>query len=894
MTFQEAHPELFNGSVDTTQDVKPFSNETGNSNVSPVANYQGTMTTTTPVASSTTTPVINNTNTNNYDSSNSNVGNNTSNNNVQQVSNYDPKPFENETINKNETFANKGLSEKQQGELQDLVKYKPVDTWTQTDWNNYNYAINLQDKSAQIETAINNDRINTPNDLSMIVSDLVSRELSQSGAKEVGDYAIESSKLPTNIAPTPEVDISGYKAYLTDTEYLALQQDQQRAKYWNEKQTAMENYINTTMNNMSSIADRIGSYANMIEAQQRELDTSSMIRLTNQANQEIEKATNNLTALLNSPSSSLSDITSKRIAKQEYNATIATYSAGVQKAQGNLNGALETINKYYSNIIDPLQRQFDDYDSLLYKSINLYGTYNQNYKEELKREQDKISSAIQYAKEQRDLYNTCLMDASYNNASKYYGLNASDSPYEMYSKIQQAKRDDAFKEAIRKQIPDLQVGMSDSIEDWVEALYSSPTYWASLSDDFNAGAFLKVLENGGNISDAFQSASSGFTIMNTTYGLNSELYNMNTLLKKNGNTQTERDEQRSVVNNMVNNGQINNAFNTMFAQNLSTEGANTKDDYEMWNEMLELLDSEAFVNFLNNYDGNFIKKLLDDTSGTLFGREIKNYKDAVVAQEIQQMFIKFRHIYTGVAFGKEENKQYLSMFPSLLGNKKFNKVRADALRNQASSRVNGILKTTGMTEAQINMMTASNKAQEDKNKSEDDFKKNNPNSSDLDMAIITGIVGASNKWNYDLTDRYKAGQCAKFTNDTIGAITGTRGGFGDYLDEKKNKIVEMGGTLFTGKTPTLEDFSNISEFGARQSEDGYVNVGAFDVILFDSPTTYNGKKTGHIGFVRGIKDGKLVIMESNYYGDETLTFNREVSLDDPSILGVVKYNQYNK
>lgn len=258
MTFQEAHPELFNGSVDTTQDVKPFSNETGNSNVSPVANYQGTMTTTTPVASSTTTPVINNTNTNNYDSSNSNVGNNTSNNNVQQVSNYDPKPFENETINKNETFANKGLSEKQQGELQDLVKYKPVDTWTQTDWNNYNYAMSLTNSQKEKASSLIND-INAINsipknqDISEYLADKINADITGK-ITNINDY--NTAPKFSNVAgttPEPTLSTSGLEKYLTDAEKNIAEQNLKREEYYAKMASKERQYIYDLQDNLMSL-----------------------------------------------------------------------------------------------------------------------------------------------------------------------------------------------------------------------------------------------------------------------------------------------------------------------------------------------------------------------------------------------------------------------------------------------------------------------------------------------------------------------------------------------------------------------------------------------------------------------------------------------------------------
>ena len=89
-----------------------------------------------------------------------------------------------------------------------------------------------------------------------------------------------------------------------------------------------------------------------------------------------------------------------------------------------------------------------------------------------------------------------------------------------------------------------------------------------------------------------------------------------------------------------------------------------------------------------------------------------------------------------------------------------------------------------------------------------------------------------------------------------------------------------------------------SKLDLINTEDGYTPQ-VWDVVVFDynhiTPETW--ENNGHVGIVRGFKDGKMIVQDSNFDGDKKIKL-REVSLDNKAIQGYFdptkSIDQYNK
>lgn len=921
MTFQEAHPELFNGSVDTTQDVKPFSNETGNSNVSPVATYQGTMTAAAPVDNytTTTTPVINNTNTTNYDSGNSNNSTNSTSNNTQPVVNYDPKPFENETINKNETFENRGLSEKQQSELQNLVKNKPADTWTQTDWNNYNYAMSLTNSQKEKASSLINE-INTINstpknqDVAEYLADKINTDTTSKITK-ISDY--NTSPKFSNVAditPEPTLSTAGLEKYLTDAEKIIAEQNLKREEYYAKMAAKERQYVYDLQDNLMSLNDKEESYRLYLQSMWDALDYNSIIKNTNELNSRRIEDNKRLVEEYKKAGTGVAGSSARKSIAIQIDGLNAMYDTAINKPVESVQYTMTPIYDFYDKQINGLEKQKQTLISTQQIFEQMWYNDENNLSDAVKDQKEILDSAISQAKKQKDAMEYCYTSASYNNAFKYYGLSPEDDWMTMYRKIAMAERDDAIKTNLRNAYPDIQAGMEDSLDEWFNALLLSPKYLQSLKD-IDAETFINARKNGDDVATAFTKS------MNTSgkglyYEYSSNLTQGADAAKAIINSKYRSDLAKiesDKIDNDIENGQSFSAYSKIYQQAYNNLGSTEKQQFDAaYKTIMNLTDDristlngvvkEGLDNYADKFKGltqeEIDVELENDARNwvkTNFNRLLNAMGISSPDELSQEQLLQFENFYvqwrkniTGVQFSEKEDKAYRAIFVGANDSPELQLLKTRNMLGEAyADQISKFTAQFAGNQDLAERVLFNNAYKEYTDSIFNDYKieeKNNGIFKDVkDANIVNKLIAVktiqtihqdiSIPINSDDINQYDGGQCGTFIGDLLAYPLGSRYSFKNEYEGKIKDIEKLGGT------------AEVNDLKEHTYKTG-------DIIVINTGTEY-----GHIAMVDYVyDDGSFSVLESNYNLNERITNNRRITNTDNigAVLPVDVYDEDKK
>lgn len=815
-----------------------------------------------------------------------------------QANNYDPKPFENETINKNETFANRGLNEKQQEELQNLVKNKPADTWTQTDWNNYNYAISLPTQEQKLKTqnfvdtakAINNNGIDTTSVLTSITSN--------SGAINISDYTTDN--IPAlSTGSLPEINTSLAEKSLTDLEKETFQNQKKQAEYWAKAYEQDRKVYDESLNEIVD-SERLRTETQLMwNKRWQAYDYDSYLKENDLLDTLRRSAENTLLNASQGKFSSVDDMVGYRDAIMMHNATVATISSARSDMRDSYTTFMAPVNDYYDKNIKYVEDRIKTFQDLAYKSQQAYKDDYNNYKSYYEKMLKKIE-------EKQDMANDCVSDESWTNAVAYYGASLDDDPLTMRRKLNQAKADDKVKEAIRNSFPDVQAGMGDSLDDWLNALYKSPMYLNSLVGKDSLGDILYNIKKGQDPITAIYNASDAGSVATNISTAQSDLTKAAKTAANNSSdvakVQTSREEEVMQYAKQGDMFDVKRLTYTNVVQNLNSD-EKKKVSYEA--QLENIFNDEEFKGLLYNEDksdkadlekgdNSVWNKVQSTINGILAKLGILGTEREKVMAVIQPLYIAYRKNATGVAFSSKEEASYKKFFVSendsgdLLKAKLYGlmfnadaevravfqthlggdaKIAADVLSYQSQKEIVDSVKL-GVNKADIskyqNIINNSNSPR--KGQVEDTLK----NVMVLDTLFHNAEFG--DMTSVDNINQFSCGengQCGEFINDLYTIAAGEKGGFGDSKTQKEQKVVELGG--FT-------DSNKIYNHTFKQG----------DIVVMGSG------ENGHIAMVYNVSPNGIILLEGNANLNGKITITRTGSANEFGVSAVLPVDEYDK
>lgn len=823
----------------------------------------------------------------------------------EQTSNYDPKPFENETINKNETFANRGLSEKQQGELQNLVKNKPADTWTQTDWNNYNYAISLPTQEQKAKTQSFIDTAKAINNSGIDTTGVLTNMIPVSNTINIGDYSTDNIPVLSS-GSLPEINTSLAEKSLTDLEKETFQNQKKQAEYWAKAYEQDRKVYDESLNEIVD-SERLRTETQLMwNNRWQAYDYDSYLKENDVLDTLRRNAENTLLNASQGKFSSVEDMVGYRDAIMMHNATIATISSARSDMRDSYTTFMTPVNEYYDKNIKYVEDRIKTFQDLAYKSQQAYKDDYNNYKSYYEKMLKKIE-------EKQDVATACVADESWSNAVAYYGASLDDDPFTMMTKLNQAKADDKVKELIRNRFPDVQAGMGNSLEEWFDALSKSPMYLSGLVDKDSLGDVLNNIKNGQDpITAIYNASDAGITATNISTA-QSDLIKASKTAANNSSdvakVQTSREEDVMQYSKQGDMFDVKRLTYANVVQNLSTD-EKKKVSYQA--QLENIFNDEEFKGLLYSKDysdksdlekgdNSAWNKVQEKINGILARFGILGTEREKVMAVIQPLYIAYRKNATGVAFSSKEEASYKKFFINDGDSGELLKAKLYGLMFNADAEVRAIFQTHLGGDAKIAADVLSYNAQKEivdsvklgVNKS--DISKyqniiNNSNSPrkgqvedtlknvmvldtlfhNAEFGDMTSVDNINQFSCGTLEGKYgEKGQCAEFINDLFTIATGKKGEFDSAKTQKEQKVVELGG--FT-------DSDKIYNHTFKQG----------DIVVMGSG------ENGHIAMVYNVSPDGIILLEGNANLNGKITITRTGSANTLGVSAVLPVDEYDK